>query len=73
MVISLGYCGPTDYCLKLSDGLGGEKEYSIESLAWQILSVIHEGRSLPFKIPLDERYGAAEFVWEFLNDDQRSK
>lgn len=71
MKITLGYCGPTDSCLVLSNGQL-EKEYLIESLAWRVLGLFwnYQTASNP---PLEpEEVELLQWVWDNRNEDLRS-
>jgi hypothetical protein len=53
ITIGIGYIGPTDACLTMSNGFK-RKEFLIESPSWQVLDRIAEGHGLP--VTFNNRY-----------------
>lgn len=64
MKISLGFCGPTDCCLRLHKG-DEVKQYAIESLAWKLLGLYWNANDNQNNIP--KRLG--EWIWKNRNGD----
>lgn len=57
--ISLGYCGPTDCCLKLHNPEGQIKEFGIESEGWIALNDFWDINKQQGFVPI----GRAKEIW----------
>lgn len=64
--IGLGYEGATDSALTLSHK-NEIKEYGVESVAWNILAVIHPSEAIIESNPL---WNVLRVVWNHCEDDR---
>lgn len=73
--ITLGYCGPTDCCLCLTTP-EGTKEYLIESLAWNLCSILATKAAgfanYPSHILEEPDKAICDYIFKMCDEDTRN-